>query len=74
MGMNVVAYDPFLTDDALFEADGVKRAASVEELYKAADYLSLHIPATAETRGSIGYGLLMSMPKVRRWSIRPARR
>ncbi len=63
MGMNVIAYDPFLTDDALFEADGVKRVTSVEELYKAADYLSLHIPATSETRGSIGYDLLMSMPK-----------
>ena len=44
MGMNVIAYDPFVTDDALFEADGVKRAASVGELYEAADFLSLHIP------------------------------
>ena len=35
MGMNVIAYDPFVTDDALFEADGVKRAASVGELYEA---------------------------------------
>ncbi len=63
MGMNVIAYDPFVTDDALFEADGVKRVASVGELYEAADFLSLHIPATAQTRGSIGYELLMSMPK-----------
>ena len=47
----------------MFEADGVTRAASVGELYKAADYLSLHIPATAQTRGSIGYDLLMSMPQ-----------
>ena len=52
-----------VTDDALFEADGVKRVASVGELYEAADFLSLHIPATAQTRGSIGYELLMSMPK-----------
>ena len=64
MGMNVIAYDPFVTDDALFEADGVKRAASVGELYEAADFLSLHIPATAQTRGSIGYELLMSMDLV----------
>ena len=63
MGMNVIAYDPFLADDAPFEAEGVKRVGSVEELYKASDYLSLHIPATAQTRGSIGYELLMSMPK-----------
>ena len=37
--------------------------SSVEELYRRSDFLSLHIPATAETRGSIGYDRLMSMPK-----------
>ncbi len=63
LGMEVVAYDPFITDDAVFAADGVKRVSSVEELYKVSDYLSLHIPATEQTRKSIGYDLLMSMPK-----------
>lgn len=63
MGMEVIAYDPFIQDDAVFEADGVKRVGSVEELYAKADFLSLHIPATEQTRGSIGYELLMSMPK-----------
>ena len=53
MGMNVIAYDPFITDSAVFEADGVKKVNSVEELYKNSDYLSLQI----------GYELLMSMPK-----------
>ncbi|WP_305206535.1 3-phosphoglycerate dehydrogenase [Alistipes finegoldii] len=62
-GMNVIAYDPFITDSAVFEADGVKKVNSVEELYKNSDYLSLHIPATEQTKGSIGYDLLMSMPK-----------
>lgn len=63
LGMNVIAYDPFVTDSALFENDGVEQVGSVDELYAAADYLSLHIPATAQTRKSIGYKLLMSMPK-----------
>ena len=63
LGMNVVAYDPFITDESVFERDGVKKMNSVAELYAAADYLSLHIPATAETKGSIGYDLAMSMPK-----------
>ncbi len=63
LGMNVVAYDPFITDPEVFAADGVEQVTSVEELYKRADFLSLHIPATNETRGSIGYKLLMSMPK-----------
>ena len=63
LGMNVIAYDPFISDEAVFERDGVKKMNSVAELYAAADYLSLHIPATAETKGSIGYDLAMSMPK-----------
>ena len=63
LGMNVIAYDPFITDGAVFAADGVEQVTSVEELYKRADFLSLHIPATPQTVGSIGYDLLMSMPK-----------
>ena len=64
LGMNVVAYDPFITDPEVFAADGVEPVASVEELYKRSDFLSLHIPATPQTVGSIGYDLLMSMPLV----------
>ena len=63
LGMNVVAFDPFITDVAVFAADVVEPVSSVEELYRRSDFLSLHIPATAETRGSIGYDRLMSMPK-----------
>ena len=63
LGMNVIAYDPFVTDSALFENDGVEPVGSVEELYAASDFLSLHIPATAQTKKSIGYDLVMSMPK-----------
>ncbi len=63
LGMNVVAFDPFITDAKVFEADGVKKVDSVEELYKVSDYLSLHIPATEQTKKSIGHALLTSMPK-----------
>lgn len=63
LGMEVTAFDPFITDNAIFEADGVHKADSVEKLYATSDYLSLHIPATEQTRRSIGYKLLMSMPK-----------
>ena len=63
MGMNVIAYDPFITDDFIFENDGVRKVGSVEELYAQSDFLSLHIPATPATKGSIGYDLLSSMPK-----------
>ncbi|MEG1606909.1 MAG: NAD(P)-dependent oxidoreductase [Mucinivorans sp.] len=63
MGMRVYAYDPFITDDSVFEKDGVTKVDSVEQLYQKSDYLSLHIPATAQTKGSVGYALATSMPK-----------
>ncbi len=49
--MNVIAFfDPFITDAKVFEADGVQKVDSIEELYAKADYLSLHIPATEQTK------------------------
>ncbi len=63
LGMNVIAFDPFVADKSIFEADGVTEVASIEELYAQSQYLSLHIPATPQTKGSIGYDLAMSMPK-----------
>ena len=47
----------------MIEADGVKPVASVEELYTTCDVISLHIPATAETKNSINYELVNKMPK-----------
>ncbi|MDR2890170.1 MAG: 3-phosphoglycerate dehydrogenase [Alistipes sp.] len=61
-GMNVLAFDPWVKDE-VFAADGTEKAASIADLYARSNYLSLHIPATAETKGSIGYDLLTSMPK-----------
>lgn len=61
-GMEVLAFDPFVPA-AQIEADGVKAVSSVEELYKSCQYISLHIPATKETKGSINYALLNLMPK-----------
>ncbi len=62
-GMTVYAFDPFVTDKAIFEADGVIPVESVEELYSKSQFLSLHIPATPQTIGSIGKSLLSLMPK-----------
>ena len=61
-GMEVYAYDAYCPASAM-EAAGVKPLASAEELYKTCQFVSLHIPATAETKGSIGAKLLKSMPK-----------
>lgn len=61
-GMEVYAFDPFIASDAIAK-DGVKPVASVEELYSKCQYISLHIPANAQTKKSIGYDLLSKMPK-----------
>lgn len=60
--MNVYAYDAF-TPVASIETDGVTAVASTEELFKTCPVISLHIPATAETKGSINFALMNSMPK-----------
>ena len=61
-GMKIMAFDPFVPADKI-QADGVEVAASLEDLYAKSDFVSLHIPATNETKGSIGYALLSKMPK-----------
>ncbi|GHT54140.1 D-3-phosphoglycerate dehydrogenase [Bacteroidia bacterium] len=61
-GMEMYAYDAFYPAEAI-EKDGVKAVASAEELYKTCQYVSLHIPATAETKNSINYALLENIPK-----------
>ncbi len=60
--MNISALDPYCPDDVMLDA-GVSPVHSVEELYRDNRYVSLHIPATAETKGSVGYDLVMLMPK-----------
>lgn len=62
LGMKVKAIDPFLKPEQII-AGGAEPAASLDELYSSSDYVSIHIPATPETIGSIGYDLLMKMPK-----------
>ena len=61
-GMEVSALDPYCPDNVMIEA-GVTPVHSVEELYSNNDIVSLHIPATPETKGSVGYSQLMLMPK-----------
>lgn len=60
--MKIEALDKFVAD-AIMEGEGVKPVHSPEELFSQNDYVSLHIPATAETKKSIGYDLIMKMPK-----------
>lgn len=60
--MSVMVYDPYVNKDVA-EKDGVEYVVNQEELYKRSDYLSLHIPATPETKQSVNHKLMSMMPK-----------
>lgn len=61
-GMDIIAYDAFCPAEVI-EAAGVKAAANQEELFEQCDIVSLHIPATPETKQSINYELCGKMKK-----------
>lgn len=62
LGMKVKAIDPFLPAEKIVEG-GAEPAKDLEDLYATCDYISVHIPATPETIGSIGYDLITKMPQ-----------
>lgn len=61
-GMDIKALDVFVPDEVMVEA-GVTPVHDVKELFSKNDFVSLHIPATPQTKNSIGYDLVISMPK-----------
>lgn len=61
-GMKIMAFDPFVPAEKI-EAEGVEVAKDLNELYSKSNFISLHIPATEQTKGSIGAALLRQMPK-----------
>ena len=62
LGMKVMAFDPYVPAEKMQE-EGVSPAQSLEQMYESCDFISLHIPATPQTVGSIGYDLISRMPK-----------
>lgn len=62
LGMEVMAFDPFVPAEKIAE-EGVTPAESLEQMYELCNFVSLHIPATPQTVGSIGYDLVSLMPK-----------
>ncbi len=61
-GMDIYAYDAFCPKDAI-EQEGVHAVGSQEDLFKLCDVVSLHIPATPETKQSINHDLVNLMKK-----------
>ncbi len=60
--MDIYAYDAFCPKEAI-EAAGVHAVDSTEALFEQCDIVSLHIPATDETKGSINYDMVNRLPK-----------
>ena len=61
-GMDIYAYDAYCPDEVMVN-EGVTPMHSAEELYATCDVISLHIPATPETKGSINHALLSRVPQ-----------
>ena len=61
-GMNVQALDVFVPDEAM-EKEGVVPVHEVKQLFSQNNFVSLHIPATPQTKNSIGYDLITAMPQ-----------
>lgn len=52
LGMKVIGYDPFLPEDAVLKA-GITLNNKLDEIFPVADYVTLHVPLTPETKGLI---------------------
>jgi D-3-phosphoglycerate dehydrogenase len=61
LGMRVVAYDPFVAKERFREL-GAERAETAEDVLGAAEFLTLHLPLTAETRGFLGTEAIERLP------------
>lgn len=59
--MSVTVYDPYFKDDAFLNSRGITRSGSLEELFSASDFISLHAPVTNETKHMINSGTLALM-------------
>ncbi len=55
LGMNVIGYDPFLSEEGKARlADGVEFTADLDRIFTASDYISVHAPLNDSTRGVVG--------------------
>lgn len=62
LGMKVVGCDPFMSVDAAWKLDPrVQKTASFEEVFACADYVTLHVPATKDTKGMVNANSISTM-------------
>ena len=64
LGMNVIGCDPYITIEAAWHLSrSIQKAATYEEVFQKADYITLHVPATKETKNMINAGSIAMMKK-----------
>ena len=62
LGMKVIGCDPYITVNAAWSLSrSIEKAASYDEIYAKADYITLHVPATATTKGMINKDTIATM-------------
>ena len=60
MGMQVLAYDPYVSEDRM-RSINVERAETLDEVFQNSDFVSLHVPRTPQTAGMVDAGALEKM-------------
>ena len=67
LGMNVIGYDPYLSVDAAWKMTrAAERAANLDDVLAKSDYITVHIPATKDTKGMFNADLFRKVkPGVR---------
>ncbi len=64
LGMEVFGYDPYLSVDAAWNLDhAVKHCKNVEAIYRACDFITIHVPALPETKGMINADAIAMMKR-----------
>jgi len=64
IGMNVIGYDPYITVEAAWGlSSSIRKASSYDEVFSSSDYITLHVPATKETKNMINTGSIALMKK-----------
>ena len=62
LGMKIVGYDPFLSvKNALALTPGAEIVSTLDELYAKADYITLHLPMNADTKGTVNAAAFAAM-------------
>lgn len=64
LGMEVFGYDPYLSVDAAWQLDhAVKHCKNVEAIYRACDFITIHVPALESTKGMINADAIAMMKR-----------